>query len=76
VLANLSVLKQMSSIKVVFSPSSFTKQRNVAIPATLQAHFFREDSRAEFVLFAEMDKSDAGSLQLLDKLHLESGAHE
>jgi hypothetical protein len=22
-----------------------------------------------------MDKSDAGSLQLLDKLHLESGAH-
>lgn len=46
----------------------------MAVPATLQPHFFREDSGPELVLFAEMDKSDAGSFQLLNELHLNSRA--
>jgi len=40
----------------------------VAVPAALQSHLFREDSRAEFVLLAEVDEPDAGLLQQVNEL--------
>lgn len=41
----------------------------MAIPATLESHFFAEHPRSQLVLLAEMHESNAGPLQLFDQVH-------
>lgn len=53
-------------------PSTLAEQRDVAVPAALQAHLLRKDARAQLVLLAEVDESYACSVQLFDQLYLQS----
>lgn len=53
-------------------PGTLAEQRDVAVPAALQAHLLREDARAQLVLFAEVNEPYARSVQLFDQLYLQS----
>ena len=52
------------------------QQADVTIPATLQPHFFREDSRSQLVFLAKVHKTNRSLVELLNKLNLISNSHK